>query len=389
MMRSMKIVVVLWVLSAGMVPAQDAVVIDGLATVDEREAREMITNQVQAVEKLGASGARADDAAFFLQLGLRKLGYKGAQVRWDLGAGGKVLLTVEEGAPAELGEVKLSGNTALEDAAIVELLTKATRERLFLPVGATVPYVAAEIESGVGAIVGFYGLLGYVEAAVEVTGTVDRDGVVDVELAIDEGIVHRVGTITLPVLPDGVEVVGFDGLKGELEGKPFTSSIPAVLEGRVEQAVSGAGFVEVSVVVTPGEHRMEGDVDVVDLTVAAEWGERYQLTGLEVEGNEEIKTQFFERMFRDEIGQTYSPEAVGAVVNDILETGAFESVILNPVPSEEKGGVMTLGLEVKEAKTQNVGVAVGLGTYEGGILALDYRDVGVMGMARTFSGGLE
>jgi outer membrane protein insertion porin family len=381
--------VVLVLLGAGVARGQEAVVIEGLKSVDEDEARKMIANQVEAVKEHGASGARADDAAFFLQMELRKRGYKSAQVRWDVRNDKVVLLTVDEGKAMNLGAVKLTGNKALEDVAIVELLTKPTRERLFLSVGATVPYVATEIESGVGVVGGFYGLLGYVEAEVELVGITEDDGVVYLELSVVEGNVHRVGVITLPELPEGVMIDGFDALKGELEGKPYTSAVPAVLKGHMEKAVSEAGFVNVAVTVELGEHRMEGEVDLVDLTAMAEWGERYRLAGVEVTGNDEIKTEFFERMFRDQVGETYSPQAVSEVVNEMLETGAFEAVMLKPVPAEDGSGGMTLGLDVSEAKMRNVGVGFGLGTYEGVIVGLDYRDVEMFGMARTFSAGLE
>ena len=58
--------------------------IRGLASIEEGKARSLITFQLRILEETGVTMARADDAAFFLQTGIRNLGYDRARVDWEI-----------------------------------------------------------------------------------------------------------------------------------------------------------------------------------------------------------------------------------------------------------------------------------------------------------------
>ena len=78
---------------------------------------------------------------------------------------------------------------------------------------------------------------------IEITVVIDRVAVCveDGGVPIPQGLVP----LPAPVRQPDVAAAEFEVLKGELEGKPYTSAIVAILEGRVETVVAQAGFVDV------------------------------------------------------------------------------------------------------------------------------------------------
>ena len=78
--------------------AQSAnVEINGARAFSDTELRTQLKEQIIAIEEFGLSAARADDAAFFLQLFYRKHGYSKVSVRYSLPGGGRLRLDINEG----------------------------------------------------------------------------------------------------------------------------------------------------------------------------------------------------------------------------------------------------------------------------------------------------
>ena len=81
---------------------------------------------IHYIDENGVSTARADDAAFFLQLGLRKRGYEKANVTWRLPTANRIVLDVEEGEIFGLGEIISEGNEALSDVCRTSAVRRPT-----------------------------------------------------------------------------------------------------------------------------------------------------------------------------------------------------------------------------------------------------------------------
>jgi outer membrane protein assembly factor BamA len=161
----------------GMVAAADLVSIEGLQSVPASQARTWIASQLKFVESAGVSRARADDLAFFLENAMREQGYSDATVDWKIvgeGEAARILLTASEGSSLVVGNVSVEGNVALEDAAVIELLTSATVKRLKKEPGETLPYVKQDIEQGRGKVVSFYKLLGFRNAKVDLEKEIEE-----------------------------------------------------------------------------------------------------------------------------------------------------------------------------------------------------------------------
>ncbi len=100
--------------------AAGQVVIQGLSSISQDDARDWVKDQITFIESSSASMAKADDVSYFLENALRDRGYKNATVEWKL-EGERILLTVSEGNTQRLGEISVTGNIALEDEAVREL----------------------------------------------------------------------------------------------------------------------------------------------------------------------------------------------------------------------------------------------------------------------------
>ena len=375
--------------------------IRGLVSVSEEEARDAIRLQLRKLEENGVTMARADDAAFFLEKTLRGLGHDESTVNWQMPDADTVILNVSEGREVFFGEVDVVGNENLSTEAIRELLTQATRKRLGYRLDASrIPYVADDVAEGIKAIDHLYALLGFADASVEMDPPVldSETKSMNLRVRIGEGIPSRVGAILFPTAPVPEIEETFPGVREEFLGKPFTEAVRANLENKILDAAKNAGYLDAVVEIHPGKpHRetlpSEGDepsaseVDVVDLAITAAWGSQFTLARVDVTGISRIDEGVIERRFTPLIGQTYSPEKVSEEVSSLLESGAFETLTMDPLPETE--GTLALAIEVTESKQRTLGVYGGFGTYEGIIIGAEYRNTNFRQRLHTFDAALE
>ncbi|MEM7143612.1 MAG: BamA/TamA family outer membrane protein [Verrucomicrobiota bacterium] len=357
------------------------VLIEGLREISEEDARAMITFQVRNIEESGVTMARADDAAFFLEEGIRDFGYREAKVEWEITSANDVLLTVQEAKEVYVGEIVVRGNEHLSAGAIRELITQATRKRLGYSIGAKdIPFVEDDVRAGVEAIRHLYVLMGYAEVEVELVETIHRPETsrMDLSITVVEGLVQLVGEIDLPApIAPQVEAV-YPSLVPEFGGKPYTAAVSANLANRIMSAAQDAGYFDAEVEVDaapprrgpPGE---DGDERLfVDLTVLPDWGERYTFAGVEVSGLEKVREGVVDRRFDPLIGEPYSPKAVNERVEMLLETGAFNGFTTEAIPQPDR--TITLKVAVEEAKRHSLAPYLGYSNYEGPIIGLEYRN---------------
>jgi len=371
-----------WVDGAG----NGLVQIEGLRSVDQGQAEEWISPQLEFIESAGANMARADDVAYFLENALRERGYEEATVDWKLedGADGVkvIILTVFEGRDFNVGAISVSGNEALESDAVIELLTSATRKRVGADPEATIPYVKADIDAGQKRIEEFYILLGFGDVEVDIqTDTTGSDA--DIAVVIVEGIAYKVGTITLPDPPDPEIAEGYKKVREDFSGKSYSAAIPANLESRVRELALDAGYYDASATSTTAPD----ETGVVNVTVTADWGEIVRVSGVAVKGNEKVKNEFFDRHFGDLIDAPYSPDKTNKQVEELLQTGAFETVRTDIV--EQPDGSFLLDVDVEEGYSRTLGVYIGFNNYDGGLGGFEFRNLNLLGSVRKIDAEVE
>lgn len=366
----------------------DLVRIQGLATVPEAKAREWIGSQIQFVESAGVSRARADDLAFFLENALRDRGYSDATVAWAVegsGGTGGILLTVSEGLTLMVGEIRIEGNETLEDDAVVELLTSPTRKRLRLGPADAVPYVRNDLEQGRKKLLSFYRLLGFRDADASISSRTEGRSV-HLEVAVTEGTSATVGAITFPEPPQPELEAAFEALRTEFTGKNFSPAIAGNLASRVRAIAVDAGYFHARVTTDETESGETEGIARVDIAITADWGAPVVISGLRVHGNEKVRTVFFERQFRELLDRPYSPAVSNREVNELLQTGAFETVRTKMV---EENGSHYLDIEVEEDYTRTLGIYGGFTNYDGPIAGFEFRHLNLFGLVRRLEAALE
>src|SRR5438105_5390284 len=83
--------------------------IRGTTTFKEEELRSVLKEQIATIHDFGLTAARADDAAFFLELFYRKHGYAKVDVHYSID-GSRLVLDVTEGPQAILGTINFVVN---------------------------------------------------------------------------------------------------------------------------------------------------------------------------------------------------------------------------------------------------------------------------------------
>ena len=353
------------------------VTFQGLSTTSIDDARGYIENQIEYIQNNGATTARADDAAFFLQRALRSRGYDTAAVDWQL-VGGSVVLEVNEGRQKTLETVNANGNTVLDNDGIRELVTSETRDKLKIKLGEPVPFVPADIQQGVDSVAEYYRLLGYKNASATLAPDPPKAPAITVNVV--EGSLHQVGVITLPDAPSTDVGEAMAKVSENLTGKPYTEDTIPIIASELERIGRENGYYDTTATASTTAFRPEGELTLVDISSTANFGQRYKVARIDVRGNEKVKDRFFQRKLLEFDGNPYNPEGISQLSRDLLRTGAFKKVITTPEPQED--GTIILDVEVEEAKTRRFGPFIGFGTYEGGIIGVSYRDVNLFGLVR-------
>ncbi|MDF1823926.1 MAG: BamA/TamA family outer membrane protein [Verrucomicrobiales bacterium] len=367
----------------------EKVSVEGLRSIDEATVREWLAPQLKFVDSSGVSMAKADDIAYFLETSLLDRGYENAEVDWHVAGEGddaRILLKVNEGSSQGIRQFLIGGNEALEDPAIVELLTETTRKRLSLKRDDTVPFVPTDLKAGRNKILEFYSLLGHIDAEVELNFENSLSGAT-VSVTITEGPHYLVGRISLPEAPTRSLEEAFQKTRDEFRDKNFNSAILANIQSRLRSAAVDAGYYEATVTAEKGEILPLEGSNVVEIVTLFEWGAPVQVSGVRVNGNNKTDDAFFERHFDDLVESPYSPNDTNKAVEELLETGAFETIRTDPVKQED--GSFILDVDVEEGYSRTLGIFGGFTNYEGPIAGFEFRNLNLLGSVRTVDAEIE
>lgn len=369
--------------------ASEKVEFSGLYTISEESARKWLKTPLAFVETQGVSMAQADDLAYFLENAMRERGYDRASVDWKIQGDEdekRIVLEVSEGTVATIRSFSIQGNSALEEDAVIELLTEATRNRLNLPTKAPVPFVPADLESGRKKLISFYQLLGFMLVEIEMKPEPSASEAF-VAILIKEGPQQTVASIVLPEAPTEDLAEDFEELKEEFSDRKFNPQISGNLRSRLRALAVNAGYYEASVEVSENPLGDQQPPEQFELVASLEWGPAVALNSVTVEGNDRVQDQFFRRHFDSLVGQPYSPEKTNKAVEQLLETGAFETIRTDPV--RQPDGSFHLEVDVEESYSRTLAVYAGATNYEGAIGGFEFTNLNLFGNVRTFDSRVE
>jgi outer membrane protein insertion porin family len=363
----------------------DIIEIEGEKNFSDKELRSQLKEQLATIGDFGLTPARADDAAFFLELFYRKHGFMKASVHYVIESGQRLRLQIDEGRLFTLGTVTFGGNAHEPPARLFDYAMGPTRQR-YSKLQKKLPFVASDVDEGADLVHRFYIAEGYLDSVVDKPHYAFHDdtGVVDALISINEGRQYFFGQITF----SGKTIYDSELLRGQIKDlldRPFTEARVADIPRRLQSYFKTRGYFAVKVEATAQpEAARDGHIPV---QVAISAGPVYHFGDVSVTGLQRLRPSYVEQRFTSLQGQTYSPDVLDEKFRMLMRSGLFNLLQINPVP--EPGDTLALQITAEEAKSKQLGFSAGYGTYEGLIGGVQYRELNLFGYGRPLTTSVE
>src|SRR6266403_2262199 len=351
----------------------------------EKELRTALKEEITTIEDFGLSPARGDDLAFFLEVFYRKHGYADVNVHYTIESENRLRLDITEGPRYTLRTIVFNGNVREPSDKLFEYAVGPTRER-YSRTEKKLPFVAADMQEGADLVHRFYLSDGFLDAVVDVPRfTFHRESSeVDVVIPVHEGRQSFFGSISF----NGRTIYGAETLRGQmldLLQRPYTDARVEDIPRRLQAYYKTRGYYDVKVVASGvPEDAVNGRVPV-DITISP--GPDYYFDGVTVSGLDRLRPSYVVKRFTKLAGKAYSPEALDERFRTLMRTGLFNVLQIKPVPVD--GHLLRLDVSAEEAKSKEFGFLIGYGTYEGGIVGVQYRDRDLFGYGRPVTTSIE
>lgn len=357
----------------------------GESVFSESELRSQLKEQLATIERLGLSPARADDAAFFLELFYRKHGYAKVDVRYKIEEASRLRLDIQEGPLVTLAQVNFIGNTSQPSDKLLEFAVGPTRER-YSKLQQTLPFVSTDVEEGVELVHRLYIAEGFLDSIVDPPRyTYVGDGTqVNVTIVIHEGRQYFFGHVAFV----GQTIYGDEALLGQmldLINQPYTDARLADIPRRLQAYFKARGYYQVKVDAT-GNPAVAPN-GRVPVRVTIEPGALYHFDGTTVAGLQRLRPSYITQRFRKLSGKTYSPDVLDLKFRELMRSGLFTVLQIKPTPIG--GDLLRLDISAEEAKSKEFGLSGGYGSYVGGIFGISFRDRDLFGYGRPLTTTLE
>src|SRR5438034_358490 len=359
--------------------------IRGATAFKEEELRSILKEEIATIHDFGLTAARADDAAFFLELFYRKHGYATVDVHYSIESGARLVLDGTEGPQAILGKINFVSNNHVPAEKLFEYAVGPTRER-YSRLQKNLPFVATDIQEGADLVHRYYVGEGYLEAAVDAPQFhFSADGArVDVTIPVKEGRQYFFGDLIFRGNPV-YDAATLRGQMVDLLSQPYTDRRVDDISRRLQAYYKARGYYGVKVEATgEPETSVAGHVPVV---VVISPGPVYKFGEVNVTGLRRLRPSYVHNRFTSLQGKTYSPDVLDEKFRELMRTGLFNVLQINPQP--DGGNYLRLDVAAEEAKAKEFGVSVGYGSYVGGIIGFSFADRDLFGYGRPLITSIE
>ena len=352
----------------------------GQTAFDEKTLRSQLKEQIATIDQYGLTPARGDDAAFFLELFYRKHGYAKVEVRYSIESS-RLRLDIKEGPMVTLGVVNFVGNRNQPPQVLFDYFVGPTRER-YSKLQQSLPFVSSDVEEGAELVHRLYVSKGFLDAKVDppIYHYAPDGSHVDVTLPITEERQYFFGELTF----SGQTIYGAEALRSQmldLVEQPYTDARVEDIPRRLQAYFRARGYYEVKVnaLGDPPAAR-HGKVPVL-ITITP--GRLYHFDGVTVKGLERLRPSYVTRRFSKFSGKVYSPDVVDEKFRELMRSGLFNVLQINPTPIG--GDALRLDVTAEEAKSKEFGFSLGYGSYTGAIVGASFRDRNLFGYGRPLT----
>lgn len=364
-------------------PAKLQIEFEGNSAFRGWQLREGIARQIQSIEEFGLDDANVYDAVFFLESFYRRHGYSQAEVTSNVLGPWRLRLIVNEGPLTRVGAITFIGNQAYDSITLTNYLLGPIRERYpRIRPDTRLPFIESDIFFGAELIRRLYAAEGYLNAVVnppEFTLNTDNTSAA-ISLTIKEGMQFHFGAIEF----EGPTVFPRETLLAEIAKDTqsfYTAGRLASARRRLEDFYKKRGYFTASIGANgdPASAR-DGKVRAV---FQIEPGPIYRFDGVTVRGTQGVKPSFIEKRLRRLEGKVYDPELIDRQFRQLIETGLFRDLRITPEPIDSD--LVRLDVSVEEAKSKELGLGLGYGSFYGLIVDVTYTNRNLFGTGRRIS----
>ena len=359
--------------------------IRGATAFKENELRTALKEQIATIHDFGLTAARADDAAFSLELFYRTHGYAKVDVHYRIENGSRLVLEVTEGPQVILSAINFAGNSQVPAEKLFEYAVGPTRER-YSRLQKQLPFVATDVQEGADLVHRYYVSEGYLDAVVDSPQYhFSPDGTrADATIPVHEGRRYFFGNLIF----HGNTIYDRETLRGQmldLLSQPYTEGRVDDISRRLQAYFKARGYYAVKVDATGEPEQAAGGHVPVIVTISP--GPVYKFDGVNVTGLKRLRPSYVRNRFASLEGKNYSPDVLDEKFRELMRTGLFNVLQINPQP--EAGNYLRLDISAEEAKAKEFGFSVGYGTYVGGIFGLSFADRDLFGYGRPLTTSIE
>lgn len=359
----------------------------GATAFPEKELRAALSRQVQDIEQSGLNDATAYDTGFFLESFYRKNGYSQVSAKGQITGASSVRLVVKEGPLTRIGSVSIPGAKNYTTLELTNYLLGPTRERFpRIKKDKELPFVEADVQGGVDLVTRLYAGDGFLDAIITPPETVfsaDKR-MIAITLRVEEGPQYWFGNVAFsgPAAYTRDELIR---VFAEELGKPFTHGRLDAARRKLEDFYKKHGHF-IATVEARGD-KASAVRNKVPVTFVVAPGPRHRFDGITVRGLDRVKPQFVQNRMMKLRDKTYDPALTDERFRELIQTGLFKNLRINPV--RVTGNQVRLDLEIEEAKAKEFGIGLGFASYEGAIASLTYTDRNFLRSARPLTLGIE
>ncbi|MHC4953890.1 MAG: BamA/OMP85 family outer membrane protein [Planctomycetota bacterium] len=348
--------------------------LQGNEGVSTRKLKFAARRELQAFAKHGRRAADLEDAAYSMELELRRSGYAHAKVAFRMEPSeaevASVVFLVEEGALAHIGAITFPGAAPERVETLHEFFPSAAG----VFGNASVPFQQSQVDSAVGEIERLYLLDGYRNVRVGPAAVTWNEEltIADIVVPVTEGARYSI---------ESIEVVGEIDAEMEkailtpLRGQGFYLRMPKEAAARMRAALMDRGHQDavVKVETTFEESR-------VTLRFVVEPGPVFRIGNVNIVGEDRTKERFIRSRIPLKKGAVASESKIQEGVDNLYRTGVMRSVEVRKEHGEDEQ--TDLEYAIDELMARSVSFEVGWGSYEllrGGIR---YQDRNFLGYGR-------
>lgn len=200
---------------------------------------------------------------------------------------------------------------------------------------------------------------------------------ITVTFKIDAGVSYDIKTVIIELDPPSEDDLDLpsDARLGLVAGKRASTTKIIEAEAALLKRAKNEGFANAKI----GKRRVvvDHDTGTMDITLRLAPGPKLYFGGTKVTGNTEVETRFIRRLFAWKQGDLVTPERIDETELDLIRSGLFNSVRVEPGSTPDEQGRLPVSITVSEAKHRSIEAGIRYRTDEGigGSLGWEHRNL--------------